>query len=106
MSTFSGVQTLEDPERNRSSKENREKAVYRCASTMASSALVNYRECGCAFSPISLRSTARKIQYYRCIGSDRWRYLAGRWCHTRPVRQDLLDEVVWTEVLRLLEERR
>ena len=44
MSTFSGVQTLEDPERNRSSKENREKAVYRCASTMASNALVNYDE--------------------------------------------------------------
>ncbi len=42
--------------------------------------------------------------YYRCIGSDRWRHLAGPRCGARPVRQDLLDEVVWTEVLRLLEE--
>ena len=59
---------------------------------------------GYAFSRISTRSTARRIQYYRCIGSDRWRHLAGPRCDARPVRQDLLDEVVWTEVLRLLEE--
>ena len=105
MSTFSGVQTIEDPERNRARKKTVRKTVYRCAATMASNALVNYRECGCVFSPISLRSTARKIQYYRCIGSDRWQHLAGPWRHTCPVRQDLPDEVVWTEVLRLLEER-
>ena len=66
--------------------------------------LVSCRKCGYAFSRISTRSTARRIQYYRCIGTDRWRHLAGPRCDTRPVRQDLLDEVVWTEVLRLLEE--
>ncbi len=67
--------------------------------------LVSCRKCGYAFSRISKRWTAHKIQYYRCIGSDRRRHLAGPRCDTRPVRQDLLDEVVWTEVLRLLEER-
>ena len=66
--------------------------------------LVSCRKCGYSFSRISTRSTARRIQYYRCIGSDRWRHLAGPRCDARPVRQDLLDEVVWTEVLRLLEE--
>ena len=40
----------------------------------------------------------------RCIGTDRWRHLAGPRCDTRPVRHDLLDEVVWTEVLKLIEE--
>jgi len=25
-------------------------------------------------------------------------------CHNRPVRQDYLDEIVWKEVLRLLED--
>ena len=30
--------------------------------------------------------------------------MGGPRCDTRPVRQDLLDEVVWTEVIRLLEE--
>ena len=33
-----------------------------------------------------------------------WRHLGGPRCDTRPVRQDLLDEVVWTEVIRLLED--
>ena len=33
-----------------------------------------------------------------------WRHLAGPRCDTRPVRQELLDEVVCTEVPRLLEE--
>ena len=66
--------------------------------------LVSCRKCGYAFSRISTRSSARRIQYYRCIGSDRWRHLAGPRCDTRPVRQELLDEAVWSEVLRLLEE--
>ena len=62
------------------------------------------RKCGYALSRASGRSSARRIHYYRCIGSDGWRHLGGPRCDTRPVRQDLLDEVVWTEVIRLLEE--
>src|SRR5207244_6663850 len=37
------------------------------------------------------------------IGSDAWRHLTSPVCENRPVRQDLLDHVVWTEVIRLLE---
>ena len=66
--------------------------------------LVSCQKCGYALSCASARSSARKIHYYRCIGSDGWRHLGGPRCDTRPVRQDLLDEVVWTEVIRLLEE--
>ena len=44
------------------------------------------------------------IYYYRCIGSDAWRHLGGPLCDNRPVRQDLLDQIVWTEVIRLLED--
>ena len=62
------------------------------------------QKCGYALSRASTRTSARKIQYYRCIGTDGWRHLGGPRCDTRPVRQDLLDEVVWTEVIRLLEE--
>src|SRR5262249_2260414 len=51
----------------------------------------------------STRSTARKIAYYRCLGSDAYRHLGASVCDTRPVRQDLLDEVVWNEIVRLLE---
>src|SRR5664279_5673086 len=44
------------------------------------------------------------IHYYRCIGSDAWRHLGGSVCDNRPVRQDVLDEVVWAEIIRLLED--
>src|SRR5262249_30570402 len=54
----------------------------------------------------STRSSARTIHYYRCLGSDAWRRLSGSICNNRPVRQDLLDEVVWTEIVRLLEDPR
>jgi site-specific DNA recombinase len=66
--------------------------------------LVSCRKCGYALSRTSTRSSARKIHYYRCIGSDAWRRLGGPVCDSRPVRQDLLDHVVWNEILRLLED--
>src|SRR6202043_3456158 len=52
----------------------------------------------------STRSSARTIYYYRCLGSDAWRRLGGPLCHSRPIRQDLLDRVAWTEIVKLLEE--
>ena len=61
-------------------------------------------KCGYALSRTSTRSSARTIHYYRCIGSDAWRRLGGPVCDNRPVRQDLLDQVVWTEVVRLLQD--
>ena len=84
--------------------ENKVHARRRTIEPSLVQGLVSCSKCGYAFSRISTRSTARRIQYYRCIGSDRWRHLAGPRCDTRPVRQELLDEAVWTEVLRLLKE--
>ena len=46
----------------------------------------------------------RRLYYYRCIGSDSWRHLHGPVCQNRPVRQDYLDELIWREVLRLLQD--
>jgi len=66
--------------------------------------LVSCRKCGYAMSRTSTRSSARKIHYYRCLGSDAWRRLGGPVCDNRPVRQDLLDKVVWAEIVRLLED--
>jgi len=64
---------------------------------------VSCAKCGYALYRTSTRSSARAIHYYRCLGSDAWRRLSGSDCNNRPVRQDLLDEVVWGEVVRLLE---
>ncbi|MER9952943.1 recombinase family protein [Mesorhizobium sp. M0047] len=66
--------------------------------------LVSCRKCGYALSRTSTRTSARKIHYYRCLGTDSWRHLGGSVCDSRPIRQDLLDEVVWREVMRLIED--
>jgi len=62
------------------------------------------RDCGYALYRTSTRTSARKLYYYRCLGSDAYRHLRGPLCANRPVRQDYLDGFVWRELVRLLEE--
>src|SRR5215472_16198587 len=45
--------------------------------------LVSCRKCGYALSRTSARTSARKIHYYRCLGSDAWRHLGGPVCDSR-----------------------
>jgi DNA invertase Pin-like site-specific DNA recombinase len=47
-------------------------------------------------------SAGNKIYYYRCLGSDNWRYEGGRVCTNKPVRADYLDQVVWEHITALL----
>ena len=60
--------------------------------------------CGYGLYRTSTRTSARRLYYYRCIGSDAYRHLKGVVCENPPVRQDQLDAIVWTEVVRLLED--
>ena len=46
----------------------------------------------------------RTYHYYRCGGTDASRRPHGQVCTNRPARLDELDELVWREVLRLLED--
>jgi site-specific DNA recombinase len=62
------------------------------------------RECGYACYRTSTKTTNKRIYYYRCIGSDNYRHVGGRVCHSRPIRADELDGLVWGEVRRLLED--
>ena len=66
--------------------------------------LVHCAGCGYALYRTSTHSSARKIYYYRCLGSDAWRYQGQARCTARPIRQDLLEDIVWREVARLLED--
>jgi hypothetical protein len=67
--------------------------------------LVSCAKCGYALSRTSTQTSARKIHYYKCIGSDSWRKLGGPVCDNgRFVRQELLDQIIWAEVIRLLQE--
>ena len=64
------------------------------------------KRCGYAYYRTSTRTSKRKIYYYRCLGSDDYRYPNGRVCDSRPIRQDHLDDVVWQHLIRLLEDPR
>jgi len=86
-------------------QENRIRSRRRTITPSVVQGLVSCAKCGYAFSRTSTYTTARKIHYYKCIGSDSWRKLGGPVCDNRRlVRQDLLDQIVWAEVIRLLED--
>jgi len=61
-------------------------------------------ECGYAYYRASTRTSRRKLYYYRCLGSDDYRYINGRVCQSKPIRQDYLDRVIWKQVVELLED--
>lgn len=58
--------------------------------------------CGYGYYRTSTRTTNKKIYYYRCLGSDDYRYENGRVCANKPVRADYLDRVVWEHITGLL----
>jgi site-specific DNA recombinase len=58
--------------------------------------------CGYGYYRTSTRTARKKISYYRCLGSDDYRYEGGRVCSNKPVRADLLDAVVWDHITGLL----
>jgi site-specific DNA recombinase len=58
--------------------------------------------CGYGYYRTSTTTTNKKIYYYRCLGSDDYRYDGGRVCGNKPVRADYLDTVVWDHITGLL----
>ena len=86
-------------------QENKIRSRRRTIEPSVVQGMVSCEKCGFAFSRTSTQTSARKIHYYKCIGSDSWRKLGGPVCsNSRFVRQDLLDQIVWAEVIRLLED--
>jgi site-specific DNA recombinase len=72
--------------------------------------LVVCKRCGygCYGKPTS-RASARgggrvPYAYYRCTGSDAYRFGGQRLCWNKQVRTDVLDAAVWDDVRRLLSE--
>jgi len=64
------------------------------------------QRCGYALYRSSTPSAQRRLYYYRCFGFDAYGRPTGTLCTNRPVWQDYLDEFVWNEILRLLEDDR
>lgn len=64
--------------------------------------LVACATCGYSYYRTSTRTKKRRLYYYRCLGSDDYRYENGRVCSSRPVRQDYLEDLVWGHVMKLM----
>jgi site-specific DNA recombinase len=68
--------------------------------------------CGCCgyayygkpISPSGRKGHPRSYAYYRCIGSDAYRFGGERLCWNKQLRTDLVEEAVWKEVCQLLED--
>ena len=66
-------------------------------------ALCQYAYYGKAVSNKAAKGKKRDYAYYRCIGTDAYRFGGERVCDNLQVRTDKLDEWVWNEVCALLE---
>jgi len=90
--------------------ENRQQARLRSRGAQyLLQGLVICKQCGYAYygKPVS-RSSAkgrtRRYAYYRCTGTDGYRFGGERVCTNKEVRTDLLESAVWGSVKALLEE--
>jgi site-specific DNA recombinase len=65
---------------------------------------------GCGYACHGAAAAARTpdgevaYAYYRCRGSEAWRYGGQKLCRTRGIRTDQLDAAVWQDVFALLSE--
>ena len=88
-------------ENQRHARQSRRGALYLLQG------LVQCQQCGYAYYGKSLSPRARKgkpraYAYYRCLGTDAYRFGGERVCQNTQVRTDLLDLAVWQEVGTLL----
>jgi site-specific DNA recombinase len=85
-------------------EKNKHHAARRTIEPTLLQGMLACQDCGYAYYRTSTRTSSRKIYYYRCLGSDDYRYPEGRRCQNRPIRQDYLDDLVWGHVVHLLED--
>jgi site-specific DNA recombinase len=89
-------------------QENRDHArVQQRGARYLLQGLITCACCGYAYygkpiSPSARKHHERSYAYYRCIGSDAYRFGGVRICSNKQLRTDLVDEAVWEEVCRLL----
>jgi len=89
-------------ENQRHARQSRRGALYLLQG------LLQCQHCGYAFygkrlSPSARKGKPRAYAYYRCLGTDAYRFGGERLCQNTQVRTDLLDLAVWQEVCTLLD---
>ena len=88
-------------ENKRHARQSRRGALYLLQG------LLQCHHCGYAFygkrlSPSARKGKPRAYAYYRCLGTDAYRFGGERLCQNTQVRTDLVDLAVWQEVCTLL----
>jgi site-specific DNA recombinase len=82
--------------------QNRQFAARHTKQPSLLQGLLICQQCGYALYRYSTRTTRRRLTYYRCMGTDAYRFPEGRRCANRPVRQDAVEALVWDHVIQLL----
>jgi site-specific DNA recombinase len=90
-------------------EENRKRSRVRArGATYLLQGLIVCKGCGyaCHGAPAGARTADGQVAYayYRCRGSEPWRYGGQKLCRTRAIRTDRLDTAVWEDVCSLLSE--
>jgi site-specific DNA recombinase len=90
-------------------EENRRRSrAHARGATYLLQGLIVCKGCGyaCHGAAASGRPTAGRAAYayYRCRGSEHWRFGGQKLCRTRAIRTDRLDAAVWDDVRSLLSE--
>jgi site-specific DNA recombinase len=98
---FETVQTQLEENRQRS-RQHKRGARYLLQGLLVC-AQCQYAYYGKAVSNKAAKGKKRDYAYYRCIGTDAYRFGGERICDNLQVRTDKLDEWVWQEVCTLLE---
>jgi len=97
---FEAVQeTLEE---NRKRKRQTARGARYLLQGMLACAKCGYAYYGKPVSRASAKGGTRNYVYYRCVGTDAYRFGGRRVCSNKQVRSDTLEEAVWTDVCSLL----
>lgn len=82
----------------------RNKRLARHGAPVLLRGLLVCRRCGHALYTTSARTSKQTLYYYRCLGTDGWRYPDGPRCDNPPLRADQTDELLWSHLTKLLED--
>ncbi|HET8671671.1 MAG TPA: recombinase family protein, partial [Candidatus Saccharimonadales bacterium] len=68
------------------------------------SGLLRCQQCGYALYGKPASNSKYRRLYYRCAGQDGYRWKEGRVCTGHPIRVEAMDDLVWEQTRRLLEQ--
>lgn len=86
---------------NRKARQRRHGAAY-LLQGLTVCGHCHYAYYGKKVSKAAAKGQRRDYAYYRCIGTDAYRFGGERVCDNQQIRTDRLDELVWRQVVELL----